>query len=73
MNDATIIENPQTMQFVQDCLHYSTQWGQTTYYDLCSGGSYIVPHGFWDYFLGLAIGGIAVITLLLLVRIILDF
>lgn len=49
-----------------ECLKYTSEFGGTVYNNICTGETYYVPFGFWDFFLAtaLALLGIGVVLLI---------
>lgn len=59
-----ILENPQQIQFTQDCFKSIRNIGETIHQNICDGTVSIVPWGSIDYIVGGSV--VLILTLLLL-------
>ena len=68
----TIIENPQTIQLTEECIKGTYRFSETLYHNICTGVQYVVPYGFWDYFLAFLLVAFIFMILGLLIKLLVD-
>ena len=58
------------------CIHTTSNWGETIYRNICSGSSAVVPWGSVDYMFGIILASLGAFLLLLLlimlIRVVMD-
>lgn len=61
-NNNKIIDNPQQLQYTEECIKATSGWEGTTYINICDGTRTYVPNGSMDYYFGF--GGITILMLI---------